>query len=76
MPLALVAPFRPTPQVLAAAKRDPLLALAVQATKAMQPDAKELERARLIAMAFAVSRRDMDGFWAASKQRSAKAATR
>ena len=72
VPLALVAAFRPSPQTLAAAKRDPLLALAVQATKAMQPDAKELERARLNAMAYAASRGDMDAFWAASKQRSVK----
>jgi hypothetical protein len=72
VPLALVAPFRPSPQTLADAKRDALLALAVQATKAMQPDAKELERARLNAMAYAASRRDMDAFWAASKQRSVK----
>ena len=33
---------------LDAAKKDPLTALAVQAAKAMQPDAKELERARPI----------------------------
>jgi len=71
-PLALVAPFHPSPQLVAAAKQDPLLALAVQATKAMQPDAKELERARLNAMSYAASRRDMDAFWSASKQRSVK----
>jgi hypothetical protein len=71
VPLALVAPFRPTPQTLKAAKDDPLLALAVQATAAMQPDASELDRARLNAMAFAASRRDMKAFWAARQGRSA-----
>jgi len=72
VPVALVAPFRPTPRTLAAAKSDPLVALAVQATKAMQPDAKDVERARLLAMAFAASQGDMERFWAARRQRSAQ----
>jgi hypothetical protein len=72
VPAALVAPFRPNPRALDAAKSDPLAALAVQVSRAMQPDAKELDRARLIAMAFAASRGDMETFWAATKQRSAK----
>lgn len=76
VPLALVAGFRPTAQMTAAAKKDPLLALAVQATKAVQPDASELDRARLVAMAYAASRGDLDAFWAASKQRSVKKAKR
>ena len=74
VPLALVAPFRPTAQSLESAKTDPLTALAVQAAKAMQPDASELDRARLIAMAFAATRHDMDAFWTARSQRSAKKA--
>jgi len=72
VPVALVAPFQPDPRTLAAAKTNPLLALAVQATKAMQPGATELERARLIAMAFAASQGDMKRFWAARQQRSAR----
>jgi hypothetical protein len=72
VPVALVAPFHPTPRTLAAAKSDPLVALAVQATKAMQPDAQEIERARLLAMAFAASQGDMERFWAARRQRSAQ----
>jgi hypothetical protein len=73
VPVALVAPFRPTPRALAAAKSDPLIALAVQATKAMQPEANDVERARLLAMAFAASQGDMERFWAARRQRSAPA---
>jgi len=72
VPAALIAPFRPDPRALDAARSDPLTALAVQVSKAMQPDAKDLDRARLIAMAFAAARGDMDTFWAATKQRSAK----
>jgi hypothetical protein len=72
VPTALVAPFRPSPGAVDAAKSDPLAALAVQVSRAMQPDATELDRARLIAMAFAATRGDMDTFWAATKQRSAK----
>ncbi len=72
VPLAFVAPFRPNEQSLESAKTDPLAALAVQVAKAMQPDASELDRARLIAMAFAATRGDMAAFWAARAQRSAK----
>ena len=36
----------------------------------LQPDAKEIERARLIAMAFAASKGDLDAFWTARKMRS------
>jgi hypothetical protein len=72
VPLALVAPFRADRALTAKAERDPLLALAVQASHALQTDASELDRARLAAMAFAASRGDMDAFWAARKQRSAK----
>jgi hypothetical protein len=56
-----------------AAKDDPLVALAVQVAKALQSDAREVERARLIAMAFAAARGDTAGFWAARAQRGAKA---
>jgi hypothetical protein len=74
VPIALVAPFRPNEQSLESAKTDPLAALAVQVAKAMQPDASELDRARLIAMAFAATRGDMEAFWAARAQRSLKKA--
>jgi hypothetical protein len=40
----------------------------------MAPDGSELDRARLIAMAFAASRGDMDAFWAARTQRKKAAA--
>jgi hypothetical protein len=72
VPAALIAPFHPDARVLTAAKENPLIALAVQATKAMQSDAGELERARLLAMAYAASTGDMTRFWAARTQRSAK----
>jgi hypothetical protein len=75
VPAALIAPFHPDARTLAAAKENPLVALAVQATKAMQPDASELERARLLAMAYAASTGDMTRFWAARTQRSAKKMT-
>ena len=75
VPAALIAPFHPDARTLAAAKENPLLALAVQTTKAMQPDASELERARLLAMAYAASTGDMTRFWAARTQRSAKKMT-
>src|SRR6185436_10706352 len=65
----LSAPFRVTGPAAAAARTEPLIALAVQVAKALDPQAKELERARLIAMAFAASRGDLDAFWAARKQR-------
>lgn len=73
VPAALVAPFRPTSDMLATAKKDPLVALAVQATKALTPDASELDRARLLAMAFAASKRDMETFWVARAGRSVAA---
>jgi len=72
VPAALIAPFHPNARTLAAAKEDPLLALAVQATRAMQSDVNEVERARLLAMAYAASTGDMTRFWAARTQRSAK----
>ena len=75
VPAALIAPFHPDARALAAAKENPLVALAVQATKAMQPEASELERARLLAMAYAASTGDMTRFWAARTQRSAKKMT-
>jgi hypothetical protein len=72
-PLGLAAPFRVGPREMKAAKEDPLVALAVQVAKALQSDAREVERARLIAMAFAAARGDTAGFWAARAQRGAKA---
>jgi hypothetical protein len=60
------------PRVKAAAKKDPLMALAVQVAKATGENASELDRARLRAMATAVSRSDLDTFWAASTERSPK----
>jgi hypothetical protein len=72
-PLGLAAPFRVGPREMQAAKDDPLVALAVQVAKAVQSDAREIERARLIAMAFAAARGDKEGFWAARAQRSTKA---
>lgn len=72
VPASLIAPFHPDARTLAAAKENPLVALAVQATKAMQPDASELERARLLAMAYAASTGDLERFWTARAQRSAK----
>ena len=66
----LSAPFRVSPAVVSAAKSDPLLALAVQVARALGDDAKEVERARLIAMAFAASRGDMEAFWTARRQRA------
>jgi hypothetical protein len=71
--VSLAAPFRVGPKAVHAAKTDPLTALAVQVARAMQPEAPEVERARLIAMAFAASRGDMEGFWAARRQRARKA---
>jgi len=68
----LSAPFHVSDKASKAAQTDPLVALAVQASKALQPDAKEIERARLIAMSFAATTGDMDAFWAARRQRSTK----
>jgi hypothetical protein len=72
--LGLAAPFRVGPKEAKAAQTDPLVALAVQVARALQPDAREIERARLIAMALAASRGDMDAFWAARKMRTTRAA--
>ena len=68
----LAAPFRVGPKAMKAAQTDPFVALAVQAARALQPDAKEVERARLIAMSFAATTGDMDAFWTARRQRSVK----
>jgi hypothetical protein len=65
----LAAPFHVGPKVMKAAQTDPLVALAVQAARATQPDAKEIERARLIAMALAATTGDMEAFWAARRRR-------
>lgn len=69
-PLGLSAAFRVGPREAKAAQTDPLAALAVQVAKALSSDAKELERARLIAMALAASRGDLEAFWAARKMRA------
>ena len=68
--LGLAAPFRVGPKEMKAAQTDPLAALSVQVARALQPDAREVEKARLIAMALAASRGDLDSFWAARKMRS------
>jgi hypothetical protein len=68
--LSLAAPFRVGPKEMKSAQTDPLAALSVQVAKALQPDAKEIERARLIAMAFAASKGDLDAFWTARKMRT------
>jgi hypothetical protein len=68
--LGLAAPFRVGPKEMKAAQTDPLAALSVQVARALQPDAKEIERARLIAMALAASRGDLDAFWSARKMRA------
>lgn len=72
--LGLAAPFRVGPKEAKAAQTDPLAALSVQVARALQPDAKEIERARLIAMAFAASKGDLGAFWAARKMRTQPAA--
>jgi hypothetical protein len=73
VPLSMIGTFRvDDPHVKAAAKKDPLMALAVQVAKATAPDASELDQARLRAMATAVSRGDLDAFWASSGERSRK----
>jgi hypothetical protein len=66
----LAAPFRVSPRTAAAAKDDPLAALAVQVARSLSEDAGDVERARLIAMAFAAAQGNMDAFWQARKQRS------
>jgi cell division septum initiation protein DivIVA len=70
-PIGLAAPFHVGPKEMKAAATDPLAALSVQVARALLPDAKEIERARLIAMAFAATRGQMDDFWAARKMRTA-----
>lgn len=73
VPLAMIGTFRiDDPRIKAAAKKDPLMALAVQVAKASETDASELDHARLRAMATAVSRSDLATFWAASTERSKK----
>jgi hypothetical protein len=69
----MAAPFRVSARAAAAARTEPLSALAVQVAKALSPDASPVERARLIAMAFAASQADLDAFWAARRQRKAPA---
>jgi nucleotide-binding universal stress UspA family protein len=66
----LAAPFRVSPRTAAAAKDDPLAALAVQVARSLSEDAGDVERARLIAMAFAAAQGNMEAFWQARKQRS------
>jgi hypothetical protein len=68
----LAAPFHVSAKAAKAAQTDPLVALAVQASKALQPDAKEIERARLIAMSLAATSGDMEAFWSARRQRGGK----
>lgn len=70
----LAAPFHVSAKASKAAQSDPLVALAVQASKALQPDAKEVERARLIAMSLAATTGDMEAFWTARRQRGGKTA--
>jgi len=67
----LAAPFRVSAKAAAAARSDPLAALSVQVAKALSPDASPVDRARLIAMAFAASQGDLEAFWAARRQRKA-----
>jgi hypothetical protein len=74
--LSLAAPFRVGPKEMKSAQTDPLAALSVQVAKALQPDAKEIERARLIAMAFAAAKGDLDAFWSARKMRTQPGAAR
>jgi hypothetical protein len=69
----LAAPFRVSAKAAAAARADPLVALAVQVAKALAPDAGAVDRARLIAMAFTASQGDLEAFWAARRQRKAAA---
>ena len=72
VPLAMIGTFAVSPKVKAAAKKDPLMALVVQIDKALGAEASELDRARLLAMAAAVSRGDLDTFWAAGTEKSKK----
>lgn len=70
----LSAPFRVSARAASAAKTEPLAALAVQVARATAEGANERERARLIAMAFAASEGDLDGFWEARRSRKAPGA--
>jgi hypothetical protein len=70
----LSAPFRVSSRAVSAAKTDPLAALAVQVAKATAEGASDKEKARLIAMAFAASEGDLDGFWDARRSRKAPGA--
>jgi len=69
----LAAPFRVSARAASAARSDPLAALAVQVARALSPDAGPVDRARLIAMAFAASQGDLEAFWAARRQRKGPA---
>jgi hypothetical protein len=66
----MAAPFRVSPRAAAAAKDDPLAALAVQVARSLAEDASDVDRARLIAMAFAAAQGNLEAFWQARKQRS------
>ena len=68
----MIGTFAVSPKVKAAAKNDPAMALVVQIDKAMGADASELDRARLLAMAAALSRGDLATFWAAGREKSKK----
>lgn len=70
----LSAPFRVSPRAASAAKTEPLAALAVQVARATADGASDKEKARLIAMAFAASEGDLDGFWEARRSRKAPGA--
>src|SRR5262245_24042208 len=70
----LSAPFRVSPRAAAAAKTEPLAALAVQVARATSEGASDKEKARLTAMAFAASEGDLEGFWEARKSRKAPGA--
>lgn len=67
----LSAPFRVSPRAASAARTEPLAALAVQVARATSEGASDKEKARLIAMAFAASEGDLDGFWEARRSRKA-----
>jgi hypothetical protein len=69
----LTSPFRVSSEATRTAKDDPLVALAVQVARGLAEDASELDRARLLAMAFAASQRDLEAFWEARRRRTAGA---
>jgi hypothetical protein len=70
----LSAPFNVSPKAAAAAKSDPLAALAVQVARALGEGAADIERARLIAMALAATQGEMERFWEARRQRAPRQA--